>query len=52
MKLIKGVFKYGETIEIEYNGKIIKRKVRYDTLNGLYVIIDYEKIGESTLRKG
>lgn len=51
MKLTKGEFSYGKTVEIEYEGKTIKRKVHYGILDGCYVIIDNEKIGERTLTK-
>lgn len=51
MKLVKGEFSYGNTVEIEFDGKIIKRKVHYGSLDGLYVVIDREKIGHKTLNK-
>lgn len=51
LKLVKGEFSYGNTVEIELDGKIIKRKVRYGSLDGLYVVIDGEKIGYRTLSK-
>ena len=42
MKLIDGVFKYGETVVIDVDGKLLKRKVRY--ANGsLYIDIEGQK---------
>lgn len=49
MKLIDGVFKYGQTVAIDVDGKLVKRKVHYGILDGLYITIDGEKYGESDL---
>jgi len=52
MKLIGGEWKWNEVVEIELdNGKVVKRKVKYETLEGMYVVIDKEKIGKATLTK-
>lgn len=49
MKIVQGEFYCGETVFIELDGKIITRKVHYGILDGLYVIIDGEKIGYRAL---
>jgi hypothetical protein len=52
MKLLEGDWGYGRTVKIQLdNGKVIFRKVRYDSLNGMYVVIDNEKISYKTLTK-
>lgn len=38
MKLIEGKFFEGETIVAEFDGKRIKRKVRYNRMDGLYIV--------------
>lgn len=50
MKLIDGVFKYGETVAIDVDGKLIKRKVHYGSLDGLYVEVDGERISAESLQ--
>ena len=45
MKLVDGLFKYGETVAIDVDGKLIKRKVHYaDGL--LYIDYNGERIDE------
>lgn len=48
MKLIDGIFKYGETVAIDVDGKLIKRKVHYAD-GELYVDYNGERITESDL---
>lgn len=48
MKLIDGLFKYGETVAIDVDGKLIKRKVRYSD-GELYIDIDGERMREKDL---
>ena len=48
MKLIDGIFKYGETVAIDIDGKLYKRKVHYYD-GELYVDIDGKRIGERDL---
>ena len=38
MKLVKGGFFEGETITVEIDGKQIERKVRYNRMDGLYIV--------------
>lgn len=48
MKLIDGIFKYGETVAIDVDGKLVKRKVHY--ANGkLFVDVDGKRIQEDDL---
>lgn len=49
IKLIDGTWSYGQTVIIEADGKRMKRKVKYGTLDGLYIIYRGEKIGYGTL---
>ena len=52
MKILEGDFIYGNTVVIELdNGAVIKRKVRYESLEGLYVLIDGDKIGIKSFSK-
>lgn len=52
MKLIDGDWGFDRIVKIQLdNGKIISRKVRYDSLNGLYVVINGEKFGYKFLTK-
>lgn len=48
MKLIDGIFKYGETVAIDVDGKLIKRKVHYAD-GELYVDYNGERITESDI---
>lgn len=48
MKLIDGIFKYGETVAIDIDGKLYKRKVHYYD-GELYVDIDGKRIKEGDL---
>lgn len=50
IKLKSGVFSYGQTLILEVDGKEIKRKVHYGSLDGLYIVIDGEKIGRKAIR--
>ena len=50
IKLIDGEFFYGESVTLEINGKQIKRKVNYGSLDGLYVIIKGEKYGKTDIK--
>lgn len=43
MKLIDGIFKYGETVAIDVDGKLVKRKVHYAD-GELYVDVDGKRI--------
>lgn len=51
MKLVSGEWKWDEEVLINVDGKTIKRKVRYDILNGLYIVYKNEKIGLRALTK-
>lgn len=46
MKLIDGVFKYGEEVAIDVDGRLVKRKVHYAD-GELFVDIDGKRITES-----
>ena len=48
LKLIDGVFKYGETVAVEINGKLIRRKVHYAD-GELYINVDGKKLYEHEL---
>ena len=50
MKLIDGIFKYGETVAIDVDGKLVKRKVHYAD-GELYVDIDGKRILEKDFSK-
>lgn len=48
MKIIDGLFKYGETVALDVDGKLVKRKVHY--ANGeLFVDVNGERIKEKEL---
>lgn len=49
MKLISGIFAYGQTVTIDTGKRTIRRQVHYGILDGLYVVVDGEKIGYKTL---
>lgn len=51
IKLIEGKFAYDETVTLEVDGKLVKRKVHYGTLDGLYVVVKGEKIGFGSFDK-
>lgn len=51
MKILDGEFYYGKTVTLEIDGKIIKRKVHYGSLDGEYILYDYEKIGKRAFQK-
>lgn len=46
MKLIKGNFYENERIIIEIDGKQIERKVRYNQVDGLYIMYKNKKYFE------
>lgn len=48
MKLIDGLFKYGETVAIDVDGKLIKRKVHYAD-GELFVDVNGERITDKNL---
>ena len=48
MKIIDGLFKYGETVAIDDDGKLVKRKVHYAD-GELFVDIDGKRIKETDL---
>lgn len=48
MKLIDGLFKYGETVAIDVDGKLVKRKVHYAD-GELFVDVDGKRISENDL---
>lgn len=48
MKLIDGVFKYGETVAVEIDGNLMRRKVHYAD-GELYINIDGRKVYEKDL---
>lgn len=50
MKLIDGIFKYGETVAIDVDGKLVKRKVRYAD-GKLFVEVDGKTITKNELNK-
>ena len=43
MRIIKGQFFEGEFITVEINGNIIQRKVRYNHMDGLYIVYNNRK---------
>lgn len=47
--LLDGLFKYGETVAIDVEGTLYKRKVHYALESGNYVNIGNEKIYESEI---
>lgn len=52
IKIIAGNFSYGETVTLQIDGKKeTKRKVHYGVLDGLYIVINGEKIGYKSLEK-
>lgn len=51
IKLIEGKFAYDETVVLEIDSKLAKRKVYYGTLDGLYVVVKGEKIGFGSFDK-
>lgn len=52
IKIIAGNFSYGETVILQIDGKKeTKRKVQYGILDGLYIVINGEKIGYKSLEK-
>ena len=51
IKLIGGSFSWGETVILSVDGKEIKRKVNYGSLDGLYVTIKNVKYGRTDLDK-
>lgn len=51
IKLVNGIFSYGETVILNVDGKEIKRKVKYGTLDGLYVTISGVKYGRTDFDK-
>ena len=51
IKLVSGSFSYGETVILNVDGKEIKRKVNYGSLDGLYVVISGVKYGANHLDK-
>lgn len=48
MKLIDGIFKYGEEVAIDVDGRLVKRKVHYAD-GELFVDIEGKRIKESDL---
>lgn len=48
MKLIDGLFKYGETVAIDVDGRLVKRKVHYAD-GELFVDIDGKRVKEGDL---
>lgn len=51
MKITNGEWKCDATVTIMLdNGKEVKRKVRYGSLDGMYVVIDGEKVGGKALQ--
>ena len=48
MKLIDGLFKYGETVAIDVDGKLIKRKVHYAD-GELFIDVNGERITDKNL---
>lgn len=51
MKLLSGTWSWGEIVTLEVDSKIIKRKVHYGTLEGLYVLINGEKCGKRAFKE-
>ena len=43
MRLIKGGFLEGEKITIEIDGKQVERKVKYNRMDGLYIVYQNRK---------
>ena len=48
MKLIDGIFKYGETVAIDMDGRLIKRKVHYAD-GELFIDVKGQRIKENDL---
>ena len=48
MKLIDGIFKYNETVAIDVDGRLVKRKVHYAD-GELFVDIDGKRVKEKDL---
>ena len=46
MKIIKGRFLEGEKITVEIDGKQIERKVKYNRMDGLYIVYQNKKYFE------
>lgn len=46
MKYIKGKFLEGEKVTVEIDGKQIERKVKYNRMNGLYIMYQNRKYFE------
>ena len=51
IKLIDGDFWYGHTVTLLVDGKEMKRKVNYHSLEGNYVVINGAKYGKCHLAK-
>ena len=51
IKLIEGSFSWGETVTLNVDGKEIRRKVNYASLEGLYVVIGGVKYGRNHFDK-
>lgn len=45
MKILAGEWKWDEKVTLEIDGKVITRKVKYGSLDGLYITYKNEKIG-------
>ena len=48
MRLVDGIFKYGETVAIDVDGKLLKRKVHYAD-GELFVEVDGQRIRKHEL---
>ena len=46
IKLVKGGFFEGKTITIEIDGKQMERKVKYNRMDGLYIVYQNRKYFE------
>lgn len=46
MKYIKGKFLEGEKVTVDIDGKQIERKVKYNRMDGLYIIYQNRKYFE------
>ena len=51
MEIVDGFFSYGQTITISVDGKIVKRKVHYGSLDGEYIVFQGIKYGLTDMDK-
>ena len=47
IRLVSGAFSYGNDVELNVDGRTIRRRVGYSSLDGLYVTIAGVKYGKT-----